>query len=114
MANTLRALISQIRFSLSNLGAQNRFHDFEDICRHFARKRLGLNIVPATGPVQSSGDQGRDFETYKIIPEIIPSKIDGFKVVEGSAAFACTIQKDDIPGKVKSDIKKIIEQGAKV
>lgn len=114
MANSLRALISQIRFSLSNLGAQNRFHDFEDICRHFARKRLGLNIIPATGPVQSGGDQGRDFETYKIIPELRPGKTDDFKVIEGSAAFACTIQKDDISGKVKSDVKKIIEEGAKV
>ncbi|MBI2051394.1 hypothetical protein HYT33_01395 [Candidatus Roizmanbacteria bacterium] len=114
MANTLRALISQIRFSLSNLGAQNRFHDFEDICRHFARKRLGLNIIPATGPVQSGGDQGRDFETYKIIPEFRPVKTDVFKVVEGSAAFACTIQKDDIPGKIKSDVKKIVEEGTKV
>ncbi len=114
MTNTLRALISQIRFSLSNLSAQNRFHDFEDICRHFARKRLGLNIIPATGPVQSGGDQGRDFETYKIIPEFRPAKTDVFKVVEGSAAFACTVQKDDIPRKIKSDVKKIVEEGTKV
>jgi len=114
MANTLRALIGQIRFSLSNLGTQNRFHDFEDICRHFARKRLGLNIIPATGPVQSGGDQGRDFETYKIIPEIRSAKIDELKVIEGSAAFACTIKKDDVSMKVKSDAKKIVEEGSKV
>ncbi|EKE11130.1 MAG: hypothetical protein ACD_15C00137G0027 [uncultured bacterium] len=114
MANSIRTLITQIRFSLSNLGAQNRFHDFEDICRHFARKRLGLNIIPATGPVQAGGDQGRDFETYKIIPELRPAKTDEVKTVEGSAAFACTIQKNNIPSKVKSDTKSIMEQGSPV
>jgi hypothetical protein len=61
-----RALINQIRFSLDNLGVQNRHHDFEVIWRHFSRKRLGLNIMPATGPVSAGGDQGRDIETYEM------------------------------------------------
>ena len=108
----IRALTQQIRYSLSNLSAQNRHHDFEAICRHFSRRRLGLNIIPATGPVSAGGDQGRDFETYEILPEIVP-KNDG-KIISGTAAFACTIQKDDIPTKAKDDVKKIIEKGGKV
>ena len=108
----LRPLIQQIRFSLNNLGAQNRHHDFEVICRHFSRSRLGLNILPATGPVSSGGDQGRDFETYKVFPEIISqSKND---VIPVSAAFACTIQKSNILKKIKDDVKMIVEKGNKV
>jgi len=108
----LRPLIQQIRFSLNNLGAQNRHHDFEVICRHFSRSRLGLNILPATGPVSSGGDQGRDFETYKVLPEIISQSKNG--VIPVSAAFACTIQKSNILKKIKDDVKMIVEKGNKV
>ena len=108
----LRSLIQQIRFSLNNLGAQNRHHDFEVICRHFSRSRLGLNILPATGPVSSGGDQGRDFETYKVLPEIISQSKNG--VIPVSAAFACTIQKSNILKKIKDDVKMIVEKGNKV
>jgi len=108
----IRSVIQQIRFSLSNLVAQNRHYDFEDICRHFSRNRLGLNILPATGPVSSGGDQGRDFETYEILPEII-SQSEG-RLISGSAAFACTTQKNSILNKIKDDVQKIIEKGNKV
>lgn len=108
----IRSLIQQIRFSLSNLGAQNRHYDFEAICRHFSRKRLGLNILPATGPVSSGGDQGRDFETYEILPELMSQS--GDRLISGSAAFACTIQKNNILKKIKDDVQKIIEKGNKV
>lgn len=104
--------INQIRFSLDNLGAQNRHHDFEGICRHFSRQRLGLNILPATGPVSSGGDQGRDFETYYISPAVA-SKSD-VKIIKENAAFACTIQKNNLCQKIKDDIKKIIKKGNKV
>jgi len=108
----IRSLIQQIRFSLDNLGAQNRHYDFEAICRHLSRIRLGLNILPATGPVSSGGDQGRDFETYKILPEIVSQRNNG--LIPGSAAFACTTQKNSILRKIKDDVKKIVERGNKV
>lgn len=108
----IRVLINQIRFSLDNLGAQNRHHDFESICRHFSRQRLGLNILPATGPVSSGGDQGRDFETYYISPAVL-SKID-VKIIRENAAFACTTQKNKLCQKIEDDIKKIIKSGNNV
>ena len=108
----IRSLIQQIRFSLNNLGAQNRHYDFEAICRHFSRNRLGLNILPATGPVSSGGDQGRDFETYDILPELISQSKN--RLISGSAAFACTIQKNNIVKKIKDDVQKIVEKGNKV
>ena len=108
----IRPIIQQIRFSLSNLGAQNRHYDFEAICRHFSRNRLGLNILPATGPVSSGGDQGRDFETYVILPKMISQSEN--KLISGSAAFACTIQKNNIVKKIKDDVQKIVEKGNKV
>ena len=108
----IRSLIQQIRFSLDNLGAQNRHHDFETICRHFSRIRLGINILPATGPVSAGGDQGRDFETYEIIPEVIFQSKD--RLITKSVAFACTIQKNNILKKIKDDVKKIVEKGNKV
>jgi len=57
-------LIQQVRFALSRLGDLNGHHDFERICLAFARARITINLLPATGPVSSLGDQGRDGETF--------------------------------------------------
>lgn len=109
-----RKVKEHIKFSLDNLRAKNAFHDFETICRHFSRKRLGLNILPATGPVSAGGDQGRDFETYTIIPEVQDIVGKDKSVIAKEAAFACTIQSGDLPTKIKADVKTIIEQGRPV
>jgi hypothetical protein len=55
-----------IRFALSELAAENAHHDFEHLCRHLTRRKICPNIIPATGPVSGGGDQGADFETYKV------------------------------------------------
>ena len=112
--SSLRQLKQQIKFSLNNLKAENSHHDFEAICRHFARKRLGLNIIPATGPVSAGGDQGRDFETYEIMPEILPEFRGSRQVIDKKAAFACTTQADNLSAKVKSDVGNINKQGNRV
>jgi hypothetical protein len=57
-------LKAYIRYQLSQLSARNGEHVFEDIAFNLARKRVASNLLPATGPVQSGGDQGRDFESY--------------------------------------------------
>jgi hypothetical protein len=113
--SSLREIINQIRFSLDNLAAQNRHHDFEHVCRHFSRKRLGLNVIPATGPVSAGGDQGRDFETYTILPETTrAATADNGRVIAEAAAFACSIQKEDVGSKVKSDVDAIMGKGGRV
>jgi hypothetical protein len=58
-------LARYIRFQLSQLGTENKHHEFEHLARQFARLRICENILPATGPVSAGGDQGHDFETYK-------------------------------------------------
>ncbi|RJQ14878.1 hypothetical protein C4553_00255 [Candidatus Parcubacteria bacterium] len=112
--SSLRQLKQQIKFSLNNLKAENSHHDFEAICRHFARKRLGLNIIPATGPVSAGGDQGRDFETYEILPEAVPELRGTRQVIDKKAAFACTTQAEGLLSKIKADVNKIITQGNRV
>ena len=53
-------ITQQIRFALDTLGENNGHHEFEKICFAFGRRRISLNLLPATGPVSSGGDQGRD------------------------------------------------------
>lgn len=105
--SSLRQIKQQIKFSLNNLSAENAHHDFEAICSPFSRKHLGLNILPATGPVSAGGDQGRDFETYTIIPEAIPQLMSNQKVIPEKAAFACTIQVKDIHTKIKGSAQEM-------
>ncbi len=112
--SNFRKIKQHIKFSLHNLGAENAHYDFESICRHFSRKRLGLNILPATGPVSAGGDQGRDFETYTIIPEVVPYLEKNKKIILTKAAFACTTQLKSVPSKIKDDIKKATSSSDKV
>ena len=58
--------VSLISFALSQLAAKNAHHEFEHLCRHLTRRKICPNIIPATGPVSGGGDQGADFETYKV------------------------------------------------
>ena len=57
-------IIAQIRFAFEQLSERNAQHEWEHLCRHLARDRICSNILPATGPVQAGGDQGRDFGTF--------------------------------------------------
>ncbi|MGW5643663.1 tetratricopeptide repeat protein [Saccharopolyspora sp. NPDC003762] len=93
-----------IRFALHTLSARNGHHQFEDLCRHYAREEISRNILPATGPVSAGGDQGRDFETFC-----------SFTAVEGgrTLTFACTLEQERrLPEKIKSDVKKIMSGGS--
>ncbi len=107
--NNIAELISQIRFQLYQLSARNAHHEFEHLCRHLARARICSNILPATGPVSSGGDQGKDFETYRTY---LSKQFDDNAFIgltsEKPLAFACTIQIKNIYAKIKSDINKIL------
>lgn len=107
---------AQIRFALERLSENNAQHEFEHLCRHFARERICSNILPATGPVQAGGDQGRDFETFRSYLSQSALKERSFigLISDEPLAFACTIQKSRIPAKVKKDVATIMASGTKV
>lgn len=106
-------LEQQIRFALHTLGETNAHHDFERICLGLARRRIASNLIPATGPVSSGGDQGRDAESHwtnlsgdRAATSIFSALASGDKVV-----LACTIQAEGIPAKVRRDLASICGQG---
>ena len=106
----------QIRFALADLGARNAAHAFEELSRHFAQARLVSNVLPATGPVSSGGDQGRDLETFRsfLAEELGPHGAFAGLVSDGPVAFACTLQQEDLPTKVRADVAKIMASGTTV
>ena len=104
---------TQVRFALSQLPRHNAHYVFEHICRHFTRQFICSNVLPATGPVSAGGDQGRDFETF---PSYLRRELGphgGFVglVSEGTIAFVCTTQADNVVGKVAEDIEKVCASG---
>lgn len=112
------SLQQHIRFQIAQLSATNGQSDFEKICLHFARKRIHTNILPATGPVQAGGDQGRDFETFhSYLSELkIGSSLFGGSFSDGHVAFACSLEQKPTKknGKIVSDVKSILKSGSKV
>lgn len=104
-----------IRYQLSQLSSKNKHHEFEHLSRHFSRLRICSNILPATGPVGSGGDQGRDFETYRTYLNSTPIATSTFlgPRSEKFIVFACSLQKDIEP-KIKSDIKTICGSNQKI
>jgi hypothetical protein len=107
-------IVAQIRFALEQLSERNAEHEWEHLCRHLARSRICSNILPATGPVQSGGDQGRDFETFRTFLEKSPLSTRSFVglVSDKPIAFTCTIEKaKGIASKIRNDITTIMSSG---
>ena len=104
---------AQVRFALSQLPIQNAHHEFEHICRHLTQQFFCSNVLPATGPVSAGGDQGRDFETFRtyLHEELGPHGAFLGLVSEGTIAFVCTIQADNLPRKITGDIEKVCAFG---
>src|SRR5215216_689626 len=111
MADTAQ-IISQIRFALERLSERNAEHDWEHLSRHLARERICSNVLPATGPVQAGGDQGRDFETFRSFLARNPLRGRAFVglVSERPLAFACTLEKR-LATKIKRDVTTIMSSG---
>jgi hypothetical protein len=103
----------QIRFFLDELSARNEHHGFERLCSEVVRRRICSNVVPATGPVSSGGDQGRDLETFKTYLEASPLRDSAFlgMASEGVLVFACSTEKEPQKGKIRSDVDKIMGRG---
>jgi hypothetical protein len=114
---TLNQVVQQIRFGLEQLRSRNAHHEFEHLCRRYARARICSNILPATGPVSAGGDQGRDFESFRTYLQNSPITNSSFigRVANDPVVFACTIQDEDsLPGKIKNDVGVIVASGTKV
>jgi hypothetical protein len=101
-----------IRFQLSQLSARNGEHEFEHLAFELARARVSPNLLPATGPVQAGGDQGRDFESYRTYLSKSPLTRSTFAslVSDGIIVGACTLDKK-IVRKIKSDLCTIFGSG---
>lgn len=114
----LNDLQQYIRYNIDQLSPTNGSADFEKICLYYARFRIHRNILPATGPVQAGGDQGRDFETFHTY--LSKSDIGQSSFIaedsNGPVAFACSLQKEPTKknGKIVSDVRTITAGGTKV
>jgi len=111
-------IIQQIRFGLEQLSINNAAHKFEDISRDLARSRICSNIMPATGPVQAGGDQGRDFESFRTFlskSSIANSAFIGLST-DKIIAFACSLEQNPAKkgGKIEQDVNKITKSGSRV
>ncbi|MBD0694333.1 hypothetical protein [Streptomyces sp. CBMA123] len=105
-----------IRFQLDHLTARNEHHTFEEISYRIALRRLSSNIVPATGPVSSGGDQGRDAESYYTnLPLELPGA-GGFvgRATTEPLVVAASVQKDQLDAKIRSDLRSICGRGERV
>ncbi|WP_186001359.1 FxSxx-COOH system tetratricopeptide repeat protein [Streptomyces sp. IB201691-2A2] len=114
--NTPRQSSLLIRFALNTLGERNAHHEFEQLCLDVARLVLVSNLVPATGPVSSGGDQGRDAESFWTNLAAAPSPVSAFARLASreKVVLACTIQKDRVPAKIRRDLASICGQGSPV
>jgi hypothetical protein len=102
-----------IRFGLHTLGETNGHHNFERICLGLARRRIASNLIPATGPVSSGGDQGRDAESHwtNLPDELAATSVFAARASSDKIVLACTIQAEDIPTKIRRDLASICGQG---
>lgn len=116
MSDDAVQLERRIRFALSTLGESNSHHEFEALCLGLARRRITSNLLPATGPVSSGGDQGRDAESHwSNIPKEMPgTSLFASLATTQRVVMACTIQSTDIPGKIRKDLASICGQGTPV
>src|SRR5439155_10801463 len=113
---TPEQLIQLIRFGLQTLRERNGHHEFEAICLAVARRRVASNLLPATGPVSSGGDQGRDAESHWTS---VPNEIDAESAfvrlaTTDNVVLACTMQSENVPSKIKGDIRSICGTGEPV
>lgn len=107
---------AEVRFALNQLRVRNGQHEFETLTRMLARATVTRNLLPATGPVAAGGDQGRDFESYTTQ---LPGQVQqlgrelGFPD-KAMVGFTCTLQQEDLRGKIRGDVDKIMGDGAPV
>ena len=103
-----------IRFRLDEMSSRNEHHRFEEIATRVAQKRISSNILIATGPVSSGGDQQRDAESFTTrLPNELPHSA-GFAAAASTSpvVVACTVQSAGLKQKVLDDLAGICAQAA--
>lgn len=102
-----------IRFRLLEMSTLNEHHRFEEIATRVAQKRISANILIATGPVSSAGDQGRDAESFITrLPDELPHSAGFAAAASAPLVVACTLQKDGLKQKVLDDLTGICDKDA--
>src|SRR3954454_18815595 len=109
-------LVQYLRFAPEELSARNGEYEFEALCQEVVRARIASNLVTATGPVSSKGDQGRAAETYVsyLKRELGPHSAFLARVSVEMIAICCTLQRDRLRDKFAKDAAKVAETGAPV
>jgi hypothetical protein len=102
-------------FALSQLAGENGHHKFENLCFQLARRRIYSNVIPATGPVSAGGDQGADFETYRVgeVLPMAPKSAFFARVAQEKVVFACSLEKN-VPKKIREDLSAAAQFPEKV
>lgn len=103
-----------IRFRLNEMSSRNEHHRFEEIATRVAQKRISSNILIATGPVSSGGDQQRDAESFTTrLPNELPHAA-GFAAAASTSpvVVACTVQSKGLKQKVLDDLAGICAESA--
>ncbi len=105
-----------IRFQLEHLTARNEHHIFEEICYRIAKRRLSSNLLPATGPVSAGGDQGSGRGNVLHAAAAAVARHGRFvgRATTEPLVVACSVQKDGLAAKVRTDVNAICGQGAAV
>lgn len=103
-----------LRFQLEQMSAKNQQHQFEELAFELARQTVSRRIVPATGPVQAGGDQGRDFESFRTYLASTPMASSLSVAAEGTItlAFGCTLDKA-LTNKIKRDLRSMFGGASK-
>jgi len=84
---------------------------FENLTKSLALRFITPNIIPQTGPT-GGGDGKTDLETHPVADEIAERWYVGDGGCRGSEKWAFAIScKEDWEGKVKGDVKNIVETG---
>jgi|GEM_PF-7011674 len=102
-------LAKYVQYRLGMMGEENAHHRFEELCFRVAKATVASNLMPPAGPVSAGGDQGRDFESFRV--EGAGGNATHFFAATVSAddtvVFACTTQRGsdaELRGKIRTDM----------
>lgn len=114
MAKNRYTLRRFLRFQLDQMSPLNQQHQFEELAFELARQRICRRIIPATGPVQAGGDQGRDAETFRsyLASTDLMSRSRIALADDKMLVLACTLDKK-LSTKIKNDLETIFASGSK-